>query len=66
MDNLQRIYDKINKATENDMLNIAFWYEIVNICNDVRKNATSLQDLSQAEQYFTRATFVIQQLGGEI
>lgn len=48
------------------MLNVTFWYEIVDICNDVRRNATSVQELSQAEQYFARATFVIQQLGGEI
>lgn len=63
---MQRVYDKINKATENDMLNVTFWYEIVDICNDVHRNATSVQELSQAEQYFARATFVIQQLGGEI
>lgn len=65
MNNLQRVYDKINKATENDMRNIIFWKEIIDICNDVRANSISIKDLNQAEQYFVRASYIIGKLGGE-
>lgn len=63
---MQRVYDKINKATENDMRNINFWKEIIDICNDVRANSISIKDLSKAEQYFVRASYIIGKLGGEI
>ena len=53
------------KASQKDMQNISFWNEIIEICNDVRANATSLHELSEAEQYFVRATYIIQKLGGK-
>lgn len=62
---MQKVYEKVNKASFKDMTNISFWNEIVEICNDVLENSTNLHERSEAQQYIVRATHIIGKLGGE-